>query len=344
MAARGARLGLLAIAVLLVAGAGAGLWWWLHRPVAPVEWQGYAEADYVAVGPTEPGQLTSVAVARGDQVAVGAPLFTQNDTDERAARDQAAYQLDQAKQQFANLENGGKLTEIQQAEANLDDVRATLVRVRADLQRSTTLLAQGYATKQNVDQLSADYRSAEAKVAANEAALAQVLAPLGRAAEVSAQYATMRAARAALEMAEWRLAQRSVAAPADGRVADVLAQPGETMAAGAPVVSLLPPANIFIRFFIPEAALSSVHRGDVVALACDGCPDGLRATISFISPQAEYTPPVIYSETSSSKLVFLLEARPPPEQAGRFNPGQPVVVHPLASLQGAREGTPKGTP
>src|SRR5271165_2445834 len=166
MAVREARLGLLAIAILLVAGAGAGLWWWLHRPAAPVEWQGYAEADYVKVGPIEPGQLTSVAVARGDQVAAGAPLFAQNDTDERAVRDQASYQLDQAKQQFANLENGGKLTEIQQAEANLDDVRATLVRIRADLQRSTTLLAAGYATKQNVDQLSADYRSAEAKVAA----------------------------------------------------------------------------------------------------------------------------------------------------------------------------------
>jgi HlyD family secretion protein len=169
-------------------------------------------------------------------------------------------------------------------------------------------------------------RAAEAKVAATEAALAQLRAPLGRAAEIKAQDAAARAARAALDMAEWRLAQRSVAAPVGGRVADVLAQPGETMAAGAPVVSLLPPANIFIRFFIPEPALSGVHRGDAVALACDGCPAGLRATISFISPQAEYTPPLIYSESSRAKLVFLVEARPPPEQASRLNPGQPIEV------------------
>jgi HlyD family secretion protein len=325
------RLGWLAIAVPLLAGAGAGLRWWQHRPPASIVWQGYAEADYVKVAPTQPGQLTSVAVARGDAVTVGTPLFTQDDLDERAARDQAARQLDQARQLLANLENGGKLTEIQQAEANLEDVRATSVRTHADLQRSVDLLRHGYATKQAVDQLSADDRSADAKVTASEAALAQMRAPLGRAAEVSAQDAAVRAAQAALDMAEWRLAQRTVAAPVGGRVADVLAQPGETMAAGTPVISLLPPANIFVRFFIPEPSLSRVHRGDTVALACDGCPSGLRATVSFVAPQAEYTPPVIYSESSREKLVFLIEARPPPEQAGLFNPGQPVEVHPLTA-------------
>jgi HlyD family secretion protein len=331
MDVRPARLGMLAIAAFLVVGAGAGLWWWEHRPAAPIVWQGYAEADFVKVGPTEPGQLTSVAVARGDEVAAGAPLFAQNDTDERAARDQAARQLDQARQQLANLDNGGKLTEIQQAVDSLNDVRATLVRTRADLLRGTSLLRDGFATKQSVDQMTADNRSAEAKVAADEAALAQMRAPLGRVAEINGQEDAARAAGAALDMADWRLAQRSVTAPVGGRVADVLAQPGETMAAGMPVVSLLPPANIFVRFFIPEGALSGVHRGDTVALACDGCPAGLRATISFISPQAEYTPPVIYSESSRAKLVFLIEARPPPEQATLFNPGQPVDVRPLAA-------------
>jgi HlyD family secretion protein len=335
MEGRAARLGLLTITVLAVAGAGAALWWWRTRPAPPIAWQGYAEADFVKVGPTQPGQLTSVAVARGDEIAVGAPLFTQNDTDERAARDQAAEQLEQAKQQLANLENGGKLTEIQQAEANLADVRATAVRTRVDLQRSVDLKRDGFATKQSVDQLSADYKSAEAKVTAAEASLAQLRAPLGRIAEVNAQDAAVRSASAVLDMANWRLAQRSVVAPVAGRVADVLAQSGETMAAGSPVVSLLPPANIFVRFFIPEPALSSVHRGDGVALVCDGCPDGLRATISFISPQAEYTPPVIYSESSRAKLVYLIEARPLQEQASRLNPGQPIGVRPLAE-QAAR--------
>jgi HlyD family secretion protein len=108
-----------------------------------------------------------------------------------------------------------------------------------------------------------------------------------------------------------------------------MASPGETLAAGTPVVSILPPENIFIRFFVPEAALASLHRGDAVAFGCDGCPAALEGTISFISPQAEYTPPIIYSEETRAKLVYLIEARPPPDQAARFNPGQPMEVRPL---------------
>jgi HlyD family secretion protein len=96
------------------------------------------------------------------------------------------------------------------------------------------------------------------------------------------------------------------------------------------VVSLLPPENIFVRFFVPEPALASLHHGDRVGLQCDRCAKGLTATISFISPQAEFTPPLIYSEDNTAKLVFLIEARPPPDQAIKFNPGQPVEVRPVA--------------
>ena len=103
------------------------------------------------------------------------------------------------------------------------------------------------------------------------------------------------------------------------------------MMAGGPVVSLLPPANIFVRFFVPEPALSTIHQGDRVALSCDKCADGLTATISFIAPRAEFTPPLIYSESSKAKLVFIVEARPSREQAVRLNPGQPIEVRPAGS-------------
>jgi len=121
-----------------------------------------------------------------------------------------------------------------------------------------------------------------------------------------------------------------VVSPVDGVVADVLAQPGETLDAGAPVVSLLPPENIFIRFFVPEPSLPRLHLGDVVAVSCDNCRPDLTATVSFIAPQAEYTPPFIYSETTRAKFVYLAEARPPLAEATLFNPGQPVTVSPRA--------------
>jgi HlyD family secretion protein len=329
-----------AVALLLLLAAGGCVWWWSQRPPPAIVWQGYAEADFVMVGPTQQGLLTAVFVARGEAVAIGALLLTQDETDDQAARDQAVQILAQAGKQLANLQAGGKPTEIQQAEDNLADAHATLVRIAADLVRGETLLPKGDATKQSVDQLRADDLSAQAKVEALEAALAQSRAPMGRDEEVQAQRKTVAAARAALDMADWRLEQRRVTAPADGRVADVLARPGETMAAGAPVVSLLPPGNIFVRFFVPERELSMVHAGDPVTLACDGCPADLSATISFISPQAEYTPPLIYSASSNSKLVFLIEARPAPDQAVKLNPGEPMEVRPQGKHTPSRRRAP----
>jgi HlyD family secretion protein len=189
----------------------------------------------------------------------------------------------------------------------------------------------GGVSKQTVDQRRAERQSAQAKVEAAQAALTQARAPMGRDGEIQAQRASVAAARAALGMAEWRLAQRRVVSPVDARIADVMARAGETMTAGAPVVSLLPPGNIFVRFFVPEPLFATIHLDDTVALRCDGCPANLSARISFISPKAEYTPPLIYSESSKAKLVFIVEARPPREQAVQLNPGEPIEVRPVPS-------------
>jgi len=320
-----------AVGLVILLGLGAGWWWWRNSVPAGSSWQGYAEADFVKVGPTQQGVLTSVRVARGDQVTPGMPLFDQDDTSDQAARDQAARQLSQAEEQLANLQSAAKPTEIQQAVANLMDAQAARDKVEADLRRSETLLRSGSATVQTVDQQRADFRSAAAKVAGLEAALARMQAAMGRPEEIHAQAAAVEAAAAGLRMVQWRLDQRHTAAPVAAVVADVFARPGETVAAGAPVVSLLPPGNIFVRFFVPEPMLATVHRGGKVALVCDSCPAGLTATITFISPQAEFTPPIIYSEASRAKLVYQVEARPTQENGVLLNPGQPIVVRPLAA-------------
>jgi len=331
-------------AILLLAVA-CGAWWWTTRTVGATEWQGYAEADFVKVGPTQQGLLTSLAVKRGTRVAAGASLFDQDDTSDRAARDQAARQLKQAEEQLANLQAGGKLTEIQQGEASLADARAARDKIESDLRRNETLVTSGATTRQLVDQQRADLRSANAKVEGLEAALAQMHGPMGREGEIKAQRELIEASRAAVAMAQWRIDQRHVVSPVAGVVADVLARPGETIPAGGPVVSLLPPENIFVRFFVPETRLAEVHNGDRVALICDRCPSGLVATVSFISPQAEYTPPVIYSEASRSKLVYMVEARPSGEHAVLINPGQPIAVRPTAAqpiaVQPIAEGGPR---
>ncbi len=335
----------IAVLCLLLAGIG-GRWWWVARDRAvdvPI-WQGYAEADYVKVGPVQAGRLTGVFVERGDQVAAGAPLFAQDDIADRAARDEAQRQFVQARERLANLQSSGRPTEIRQAEASLADAEATLHRIEGDLARGESLLKGGFATIQHVDLLRAERQSALARVRGLEAALARIRDTFGRPGEITAQRAAMEAASAALDAAEWRLAQRHVAAPVAALVADVLARPGEMAMPGLPVVSLLPPGNIVVRFFVSEPLLSSIHPGDPVELLCDGCPAGLLGEISFISPEAEFTPPVIYSDSSRTKLVYLVEARPVApgeairEGAGgaaggaagavRLNPGQPMRVRP----------------
>ena len=321
------------IALIIVAFAAAFAGWWFLlrlRDAPAVEWQGYADADFVKVGPTQQGLLTALHVARGDRIVKGAPLFDQDDADDRAAADQAARMLAQAKDQLANLQSGGKPTEIEQAQANLADSEAARDKTQSDLTRNQSLLKTGAATAQIVEQEGADLRSANAKVLATQAALAQLRAPMGRQDEIKAQASAVEAAQAALAMARWRLDQRHVASPFSGVIADTLAEPGETLAAGAPVVSILPPENIFVRFFVPEPALSGLHKGDEVAISCDGCPHDLAASVSFIAPQAEFTPPVIYSESTRGKFVFQAEARPNLGQTIVLNPGQPVTVRPNA--------------
>jgi HlyD family secretion protein len=318
----------LAAAVLIAVAGAAAAWWMQSRPPAAPVWQGYIDADYVRVSPTLTGRLVSLSVSRGAHVAAGAPLFAQDDTDDVAARDAAAGRLAEAQARLDNLSSASRETEIAQAQADLNDATSTRDRIAKDLMRNEQLLRSGTASRQTVDQQRAELASAVAKANAARARLEQMQSPTGRQYEIAAQRAVMEQARAALAQAEWQVLQRHIAAPAAGLVADTFARPGETIAAGTPVVSLLPPQNILVRFFAPETALARLHVGQAVRIGCDGCAPGLTATIGFIAPQPEYTPPVIYSEDSRSKLVYLVEAHPPADTAERLKPGQPVSVRP----------------
>jgi HlyD family secretion protein len=143
----------------------------------------------------------------------------------------------------------------------------------------------------------------------------------------------VREAEARLNSAKTRLARRKVASPATGTIQQIYFRPGEMVPAGRPVVALLPPGNVKIRFFVAEAVLPTISLGDTVTVRCDGCAPDLAARVSFISRTAEYTPPVIYSLEERAKLVFLIEARP--QRPENLRVGQPVSVL-LTTAQAAR--------
>lgn len=137
--------------------------------------------------------------------------------------------------------------------------------------------------------------------------------------------AALRTAQARVNSSQTRLARRVLASPASGNVQQIYYRVGEMVPAGRPIVALLPPANVKIRFFVPEAALPKFAFGDSVNVSCDGCAPNLTAKISFISRASEFTPPVIYSLEERAKLVFMIEARP--ETPEKFRVGQPLTVH-----------------
>jgi HlyD family secretion protein len=136
--------------------------------------------------------------------------------------------------------------------------------------------------------------------------------------------AALRQAKANLDWSQTRLGRRNAYSPSEGTIEQIYYRPGETVPAGRPVVALLPPGNLKIRFFAPQAALPKINYGQTVGVSCDGCENGLTAKVSFIARSAEFTPPVIYSLEERAKLVFLIEARP--DHPEKFRVGQPVTV------------------
>jgi HlyD family secretion protein len=224
---------------------------------APPAYQGWVEADFVFVGPDEPGRVVTEAVREGDAVAAGAPLFALDD-------------------------------DLQQAD--LAQIRASVDNARQAFERAEKLLRTSAGTQMAYDNTQAALREAEAR----------------------------------LNSAQTRLTRRRIASPAAGVVQQIYFRPGEMVSAGRPVLALLPPAHVKVRFYVPEAALPRIAHGDPVDVHCDGCAGGLTARISFIASSAEYTPPVIYSLEERAKLVFLVEALPAHPEALRV--GQPLSV------------------
>lgn len=129
-----------------------------------------------------------------------------------------------------------------------------------------------------------------------------------------------------LQQAQWNYDQKAQAAPRDGLVFDTLYRQGEWVDAGHPVVVLLPPENVNVRCFVPETIVGALHPGQKVKVFVDGVAAPYEGTLRYIFPQSEYTPPVIYSEESRSKLVFMIEVDFDNATAAKLNPGQPVDV------------------
>ncbi len=285
--------------------------------------QGWVEGDFVFVGPDEAGRVETLTVREGDQVAAGAPLFSVDAELQQADLHSASAQVAEARARLMRLEAAQqRKEEIAVLRAQEQRAEAMLQLSTAELERQQALAAKNIASQAQFDQ-------AKANASRDKAALEEVRRQIAvghlsaRDEDIAAARQSLAAALARQGAAETRLARRKLTSPVAGAVQRIYYRPGEMVAASRPVVSILPPGNIKIRFFVAEALLPTITLGDAVTVTCDGCTP-VTARVSFIAHSAEYTPPVIYSLEERNKLVFMIEARTDRPEGLRV--GQPVNV------------------
>lgn len=262
---------------------------------------------------------------KGAHVEAGAPLFTLEQSAELSSLREAAERLRQSQARLVDLGKGSRPSELAALEARLAQARAATELSGRELERAIKLHQTTVLSDDDYDRVRLNHEANTKQVVETEAQL--VTAQLGgRADAIAAAQADAAAAQAVLDRAGWSVTQKSQSAPRAALVYDTLFREGEFVAAGQPVVSLLPPTNIKVRFFVPEADYAKLKTGALVKVTLTGLPTPLEARISYLSPKPEYTPPILYNRENRAKLVFMVEAVFDPAAARDLHPGQPVDV------------------
>ena len=316
-------------AVVLVAVIVGGITW-LRRPPTgepPPRFTGYVVSDNVYLSSPVAGMVAEVSVVRGQRVEPGTPLFRMEPTSGQSRADQARAQIGQTEAQLL-----ARRSDVGRARASLAAAQAEVDRADADLARLLAVqkAMDGAVTPQQLDLLRATVARAHAQ---RDVALSDVTSASAQLEVLRAQLAS---GRAGLTAAERQVSELAPVSPVAGRVEEVLFQEGEWAAPNAAVVSIVPDAQVKVRFYVPQARVAAYAPGTSVAIACDGCDAGMTARVDYVASRPEYTPPIIYSLETRQKLVFLVEAVP--SQPTRLLPGQPMDVTPLpqAPLRVAR--------
>ena len=285
---------------------------------------GYVEGEFVQLAPLEVAQVQAVMVKRGDRVEPDKPIALTEETDAKIAVAQAEAALAQAEAKLADLQVGKRPDEIAVLEASVRTANAQADDARRTLLRTQDLTKRGVMTQAQLDDAKTSVEVAEAAINQSMANLAVGRLP-ARPEEIKAPENAVKSAAAQLDSARWHLTKRTIVAPVAGRITDVIRNPGDTAGPTAPVLTMLPDGAVKLKVYIPEAKFSSVQLGDLLSVRCDGCAADLKAKVSYVSPDPEFTPPVIYSLETRQKLVYLVEAHPV-GPASPLQPGQIVDV------------------
>lgn len=288
---------------------------------------GYIEGDLVYIKPQVNGQLLHWQVTKGEQITSGETLFTIDPSTYRYQQQEAQAALNAAEANYKNLLTGKRESYLNTIESQIEQAQAQEALDKITYQRDAQLYHQASISAQEFDQAKSAYDAAKANVAALQQELVSAKLP-ARDQEIANAKALVKQQQAALQLAHWYLQQTTVKAPLPGTLFDVYSYAGEQLTTGEPVASILNPTHVHLVFYIPEKSLSSLHLGQTIQFDVDGASHAFDAKISYISAEAAYTPPVLYSQNSRQELSYKIEAVPlqTTHTTQRWQVSQPVSV------------------
>ncbi|MGD9654980.1 MAG: HlyD family secretion protein [Sulfuricurvum sp.] len=292
---------------------------------APDTYQGYVEGEYVNISSSQSGRLDKLFVKRGMNVASGDPLFTLDSANETALLHQNESELDSARASLSDMQKGSRPEEIEVIKAKMLQAKADALYYQGQLKRNQALYKEHAVSKEILESTAASSQRTSALVLELEHDLK--VAQLGtRKDQIEAQKGKISQIEALIAQSLWRLSEKALKAPSNAMVFDTLYREGEFVPSGGIVVRLLPPQNRKIRFFVPQNIVKRLSTNQKVLFSMMDNAKSYEGTITFISPEAEYTPPLIYSNESKERLVFMVEAYPKSADATLFHPGEPIQV------------------
>lgn len=288
-----------------------------------VLFQGYVEGENLYLASSLEGKLTKKHVVRGQSVYQNQILFQIDPVPETLEKQRLMAVKQEEEHLKADLEKPRRKPEIEalKSEVQMADVNLSLANLR--LKRYTELYQKQAVDLDHLNEIQSDVKRLEA--AKNEAISHLEFAQLGaRPDAIKAQASRVDEALYASQLEAWKLSQKTLTAPADGFIFDTYYQEGEFVPAGRPVAALLPLGQVRIEFFVPARLLPKLKINQTVLFRCEGRESLNKALIQYISPEAEYIPPLVYSRENSDKIVFRIKAKI--LEPALFKPGQPVDI------------------
>ncbi len=288
------------------------------------KFSGYVEGENIYLASPFYGVLETLAVQRGQQVNKGALLFSLDSNPQIITISQVKADLEQAKNTLIDLKKPKRAPEISAIQAQIEQTNAQIQLAQIRVSRYQRLFDKQATDRDSLDLALANLEQQKKLKLQYESNLA--LAQLGsRDDQIKAQQNQIDSLEAKLKQTQWEMSQKTLYAPGNGLIFDTYYRVGDYVAAQQPVVSLLTPENILIEFFVPLYYLSQLKVGQKISFDCEGCEKNNVAIINYISPDAEYLPPLVYSRDNNSKLVFRIKASIVNPLS--FKPGQPVTVN-----------------